>query len=167
MVHEEPVGHVVQPRTETNFTWILQSQSEKARAFLISKDLWPLPEVWEPKMDFEHALMPNGSGGPNFNATLPQTLWISCAEQYEECACYGKIRWGIEGRWIYIPPSSGFATNRIMCQIGKQKDVPELIDVSPGDASKHCECQVPRKFRVLFGQFVFLNVWLLVWVTAK
>ena len=134
-----------------NFTWIFESQSSKATAFLLSKGFWPLPEDWQPKMDFErHALSFNGSvpnvdsnggiGGMNF--TEPQTLWITCAEQYEECACYGKIRWGIEGRWIYIPPSTAETANRIKCEIGKQKDVPELIDVNPGDASKHCECQV-------------------------
>lgn len=134
-----------------NFTWIFESQSSKATAFLLSKGFWPLPEDWQPKMDFErHALSFNGSvpnvdsngGIGGMNLTEPQTLWITCAEQYEECACYGKIRWGIEGRWIYIPPSTAETANRIRCEIGKQKDVPELIDVNPGDASKHCECQV-------------------------
>ena len=142
--------------TFINFTWILETQSSKATAFLLSKGFWPLPEDWQPKMDFErHALSFNGmpqfvdsnaSSGMNLtNASTepkPSTLWISCAEQYEECAGYGKIRWGIEGRWTYIPPSSAETANRIRCEIGKQKDIPELIDLNPGDASKHCECQV-------------------------
>eukprot|EP00434_Breviolum_minutum_P004935 symbB.v1.2.004352.t1/scaffold240.1/size264318/8 len=62
--------------------------------------------------------------------------------QYEECACYGKIRWGTSGRWVHVYPTSSTVANRLSCQVGKQPGGPDLVDVSPGDDTKHCECQV-------------------------
>lgn len=133
-------------RPPLNLTWIFRSQNEKDAAYLVSRGVWPVPENWQPKMDFEqYALSLNGTGlSRNTRNSTPlevQNLWITCAEQYEECACYGKIRWGVEGRWIYIAPSTPHATNRIMCEVGKQKGAPELIDVDQGNPAKHCECQ--------------------------
>ena len=80
-----------------------------------------------------------------------------CAGQYRECACYGKIRWGIDQNWVYIHPAIPSVALRIQCQIGKQPGLPELVDMKPGDPSKHCECQA-RNGQNSYGS---LGLWLL------
>lgn len=127
-------------------TWIPESYAARNAAFGESRMAWPYPEDWQPTMDFERHVLRGLSGlngsVANHSSSESRSIWIACANQYEDCACYGKIRWGIEGRWTHIPPSNPYTSNRIHCEIGKQEGVPELIDVDPGNEGKHCECQV-------------------------
>lgn len=128
-----------------DWRWVQQTQSRMRTAFVLSRHTWPFPVNWKPQVDFNSMLLPLNASGEPSNSTLPQdsyNLWLFCAGQYEDCACYGSIRWGIEGRWVYVPPPNPLVANHLKCQVGKLAGAPDLIDVSPGDDSKHCECQV-------------------------
>lgn len=62
----------------------------------------------------------------------PNLEWIMCGEQFMYCECPGKIRWGNDGKWMNL----GVRTEPVHCHFEK------LGDPAPGDAGKHCECQV-------------------------
>ena len=124
----------------TDLTWVSESQSQKALAFQFSRKSWPFPEEWKPNIEFQEFFMNDTDTDQTPLAT--SLLWVFCSGQYRECACYGKIRWGTDQNWVYIRPSIPSVALRIKCQIGKQPGVPELVDMKPGDDSKHCECQV-------------------------
>ena len=127
-----------------DWRWVRETQDEMRKAFALSRKAWPFPSNWKPLVDFG-SVMKQFNVSAKVNSTLVQealNLWLFCAPQYEECACYGTIRWGIEGRWTYIYPASALVANRVRCQPGRLSAGPELPDVSPGDDSKHCECQV-------------------------
>jgi len=61
-------------------------------------------------------------------------LWVFCAAQWQECVCQGKVRWGARDTWLEIEPKAGKAEVRVKC------DVQTLVDVLPGDSTKHCQC---------------------------
>jgi len=122
-----------------------------------SRTAWPLPKNYKPQVNVQ-ILVDRAFGGGS--TSLPpgqasggqaedgekkpagRNLWLWCAGQYEECACYGKIRWGNNGQWQVLDPPSADVSNRVLCQLGKQVGYPTLKDVRPGDDRKHCECQV-------------------------
>ena len=127
-----------------DWRWVQQSHNRMRAAFGLSRKTWPFPINWKPQVDFSDLLVPLNVSGES-NSSIAQesyNLWLFCAGQYEDCSCYGPIRWGVEGRWVYIHPASAIVANHLKCQVGKLAGAPELIDVSPGDDSKHCECQV-------------------------
>lgn len=61
--------------------------------------------------------------------------WNFCANQWEECRCNGKIRWGHGQTWKVIDPPSHMTAFTVKCSIE------HLQDVLPGDTRKHCQCQ--------------------------
>eukprot|EP00419_Tripos_fusus_P040274 CAMPEP_0172791856 /NCGR_PEP_ID=MMETSP1074-20121228/208679_1 /TAXON_ID=2916 /ORGANISM="Ceratium fusus, Strain PA161109" /LENGTH=583 /DNA_ID=CAMNT_0013628919 /DNA_START=62 /DNA_END=1813 /DNA_ORIENTATION=+ len=63
-------------------------------------------------------------------------VWIFCASQWQECLCYGTVRWGTRDTWAEYKAKRDGAANRVVCSISK------LPDVAPGDDTKHCECAV-------------------------
>ena len=83
-----------------------------------------------------------------------KNIWLHCAAQWDECSCYGKVRWGNAGFWQIIPLQSATKSNRVKCQVGKEPGFPALNDVRPGDDQKHCECQVNTASQV----FAYINV---------
>lgn len=122
-------------------SWVEENRNQLHSAFALSRTSWPFPKNFKPDLDFESALI--ASLNISANSSVESTnLWIFCAGQYGECACYGNIRWGASGRWVYVHAASSTVANRIACQVGKKGGGPDLTDVSPGDDSKHCECQV-------------------------
>lgn len=60
-----------------------------------------------------------------------RTEWVYCASQFMLCDCPGRIRWGIKTKWTTFPkgPALSCTTNK-------------LGDPAPGDAGKHCQCEV-------------------------
>ena len=134
-----PVRHAL-----LDWAWVHESQDQLRSAFKLSRSSWPLPQNFKPDLDFQGILDGGLNISTNGNSTQeqPSLLWIFCSGQYEECACYGKIRWGTSGRWVHVYPTSSTVANRLSCQVGKQPGGPDLVDVSPGDDTKHCECQV-------------------------
>lgn len=136
------------------FQIAFERQKRMTQASQKSRTAWPLPQEWKPKVNVA-ALVDRAFGGapaepPSGDAAealaepkpTGRNLWLYCAGQYEECACYGKIRWGNSGQWQTLDPPSADVSNRVMCQVGKQVGYPALKDVRPGDDRKHCECQV-------------------------
>ncbi|CAK9111163.1 Uncharacterized protein SCF082_LOCUS51620, partial [Durusdinium trenchii] len=57
--------------------------------------------------------------------------WIYCASQFMLCDCPGRIRWGNKNRWKIFPMQKK--------PLGCNTD---LGDPAPGDAGKHCECEL-------------------------
>merc|ERR1719461_1406974 len=60
--------------------------------------------------------------------------WVFCAEQFMQCLCPGKIRWGSPDHWKVVEAQESPLT----CSTDK------LGDPRPGDSGKHCECAVQR-----------------------
>lgn len=56
--------------------------------------------------------------------------WVFCAAQWMECQCEGRVRWGVDGHWTYLPAQA----EAVKCTVDA------LGDAKPGDDSKHCEC---------------------------
>lgn len=63
-------------------------------------------------------------------------FWLFCAQQWQECICEGKVRWGNKNKWQIFEPKEGESEVTVKCSIS------ELPDVAPGDDGKHCECWV-------------------------
>ena len=131
-----------QSRRTLDLSWVHENQDQLHAAFDLSRTSWPFPENFKPDLDFEGLLVSGLNISESGNGTNGTMLWIFCSGQYDECACYGKIRWGIPLRWMHIHATSSTVANRVACQIGKKAGGPDLPDVSPGDDTKHCECQV-------------------------
>ena len=54
-------------------------------------------------------------------STSQTPRWVFCAAQYRECACYGKVRWGMDQNWLYISPAIPSVALRVKCQIGNSQ----------------------------------------------
>ena len=142
-----------------DWKWLQRTRVRLQEALRESKQAWPIPPKWKPVVNFDSFVaVPN--------ATLPLTgyvnesltreakdLWLFCAGQWEQCACYGQIRWGSEHHWQIIPPPSAQTANRVKCKVGKEAGFPEMLDMNPGDDTKHCECQV----NTASSFFLYLN----------
>ncbi|CAK9041186.1 Uncharacterized protein SCF082_LOCUS23836 [Durusdinium trenchii] len=61
--------------------------------------------------------------------------WNFCANQWEECVCHGRVRWGYGRTWKVIDPPLHSSSLTVMCSIK------HLQDVLPGESQKHCQCQ--------------------------
>lgn len=61
--------------------------------------------------------------------------WVFCASQFMLCECPGRIRWGNGKRWKILRHQRHQHLQSVKCTT-------DLGDPAPGDAGKHCECEV-------------------------
>mmetsp|Transcript_57914 Transcript_57914/g.135640 ORF Transcript_57914/g.135640 Transcript_57914/m.135640 type:complete len:144 (+) Transcript_57914:117-548(+) len=110
------------PGLVENSNWVRAQQHHLREAAQRSRKTWPLPSDFQPMFDFSSIVKTkvstsNASSVGNEADSIPKiakNLWVYCAAQGdEECACYGKVRWGNAGAWQVFPPRSTVMSNRI------------------------------------------------------